>query len=250
MVRQGSHKVWRQVADTADRFKAADADLKDAWNRFTDEELARHYPERDFPTRHVEAKAGSMILWLSQAVHQGHVPLKGQDATRMVFYICQAPRMRLPQRVYDPKTHKSRALTEKESKAYNKMLLKGLVKRRETFLARRMTSHAPVGTFKVFGLTPRTYGDKALETRIFNFSLEAEKEGLSAAPLDLRAVRSKDGNKRHKSEKTMPIPDELVEPLNAVVRGDKVEPCDEWLPASLRRLSAETRAALWRLNGF
>ena len=70
MARRGSHLNWRKVADTADRFKGAEADLNNAWNRFSDEELARHYPESDFPTQYVEAKAGSMVLWLSQTVHQ------------------------------------------------------------------------------------------------------------------------------------------------------------------------------------
>jgi hypothetical protein len=119
------------------------------WYKLTEEEVA-WFARKGCALVNVQCKAGSQVFWDSRTVHAGRAPVKGRHSPhlRFVVYTCYSPRSWL-------------------SPYY-------ATKKREIFLAGRMTSHWPHWP-KMFGKTPRSYG-RALQSTLLAPRAVATKE--------------------------------------------------------------------------
>lgn len=129
VVYEGSHLTHE------DYFKERNNTSKKNWCKIDHDYLRR--PEVVRQRRHVEAPAGSLVIWDSRTFHSNRygMPLSEE---RLVQYIC-----------FLPKSH------PKNSEAMKR-------KREKYFHERRTTSHWPY-PIQVNGLQPQTYGNDTLK---------------------------------------------------------------------------------------
>jgi hypothetical protein len=182
-VRKGSHLGADAFFGTASRFHPPGARSGD-WVRLNQTELDQHYPEEKFPLVHVEAEPGDMVLWFSHCLHQGNVPstaFKGTTHRRVVVYVCQRPRARLPTAVVSPLSGALVPLTQDQVAAVRAKLAECLTRKQDHFRNHRMTKHCPDEP-KLFGIHPRTYGNTDLKEHVETFGATVEKAGLGVQP--------------------------------------------------------------------
>eukprot|EP01031_Cornospumella_fuschlensis_P031337 gene31337-37869_t len=123
-----SHTLHREFAETFG------ITSKDNWFKLEEAEQTRFYLQRGCSPTYIACPRGSVVLWDSRTVHCGVEPRRHRTTPRLrcVAYLC-----------YMPRTLASAS---------------DLQKKRDVFLARRMTTHWPCKV-KMFARVPRTYGN-------------------------------------------------------------------------------------------
>jgi hypothetical protein len=179
--------------------------------------------------------------------------------------------------VVDPITKQVAPLTANQFTAYVAKLTTERGKKMVNFLARRMTRHCPSEP-RLFGTMPRTYGDATLTAKIKAFVRAVEEKKLGAGPITNRTpdpdpldTEEEEDEKEpgaeeeeeeegatpaRKKKKTVPkvwpvtLPLALRTALEIAESGETPQHSDDLLPACLAELDSDTKARLWRLNGF
>lgn len=149
----GSHRHHNLLKSAIDL--SADTPSKNGksdWYKITPEQQAMLIDEHGCTEHHIQCPAGSMVFWDSRTQHCGRESLRTREAAnfRCVVYICMLPRSAVPA---PPKIAKNKTLEMAKGAALAKLL----VRRKNAFKERRMTTHWPT-KLTLFGKSPQTYG--------------------------------------------------------------------------------------------